>query len=118
MYFYSVIIRVVICISRSRNHSLTYPEKNCRRGHLRPRQHNLEDVKGFRGQGVHNIFCVSNIKMTFTLTAVVKSNGREIGFRGLFEVAQKNYLCVSGWDFLITTYGTHQNNLILLSLWR
>jgi hypothetical protein len=25
-----------------------------------------------------------NIKMTFTLTGVVKSNGREIGFRGLF----------------------------------
>jgi hypothetical protein len=24
------------------------------------------------------------IKMTFTLTAVVKSSGREIGFRGLF----------------------------------
>jgi hypothetical protein len=27
--------------------------------------------------------------------AVVKSNGREIGFRGLFEVSQKNYLYVS-----------------------
>jgi hypothetical protein len=41
---------VVICISRPRNHSLTYREKNCRRGHLRPRQDNLEDVKGLRGQ--------------------------------------------------------------------
>jgi hypothetical protein len=40
---------VVICISRSRNHFLTYREKNCRRGRLRPRHDNLEDV-----QGVHN----------------------------------------------------------------
>jgi hypothetical protein len=29
-------------MSRPRNHSLTYREKNCRRGHLRPRQDNLE----------------------------------------------------------------------------
>jgi hypothetical protein len=42
---------IVICISRSRNHSLTYRENNCRRGRLRPRQDNLEDVKGFRGKG-------------------------------------------------------------------
>jgi hypothetical protein len=31
---------------------------------------------------------VSNIKMTFTLTAVVISNSREIGFRGLFWVRE------------------------------
>jgi hypothetical protein len=47
---------IVVCISRPRNRSLTYREKNCRRGRLRPRQHNFEDVKGFRYQGVHNIF--------------------------------------------------------------
>jgi hypothetical protein len=29
---------IFICISRPRNHSLTYREKNCRRGRLRPRQ--------------------------------------------------------------------------------
>jgi hypothetical protein len=50
---------IVICISRPQNRSLTYREKNCRRGRLRPRQDNLEDVKGFRGQGVHNIFCAT-----------------------------------------------------------
>jgi hypothetical protein len=39
-----------ICVLRPRNHSLTYREKNCRRGRLRPRLHNLDDVnKGFRG---------------------------------------------------------------------
>jgi hypothetical protein len=35
-----------------RNHSLTYQEKNRRRGRLRSRQNNLEVAKGFRGQGV------------------------------------------------------------------
>jgi hypothetical protein len=59
-----------------RNHSLTYREKNCRRGRLRPRLHNLEDVKEFRYQAVHDIF------------HVVKSNGRESGFRGLFYVRE------------------------------
>jgi hypothetical protein len=34
--------------------------------------------------GQFTITEIKNIKMTFTLTAVVKSNGREIGFRGLF----------------------------------
>jgi hypothetical protein len=49
-------IRIVICtrISRPRNHSLKYREKNC----LRPRQDNVEDVKRFGGQGVHNMHCV------------------------------------------------------------
>jgi hypothetical protein len=37
---------IVICISRPRNHFLTYREKNC-----------VEDVKGLRGLGIHNIFC-------------------------------------------------------------
>jgi hypothetical protein len=46
---------IVVCISRPRNYSLGFREKNCRRGRLRPRQDNLTDVKGFRGQGVHNI---------------------------------------------------------------
>jgi hypothetical protein len=31
-------IQIVICITRLRSHSLTYREKNCRRGRLRPRQ--------------------------------------------------------------------------------
>jgi hypothetical protein len=44
------------CISRPRNRSLTYREKNYRRGRLRLRQDNLKDVKGFRDEGVHNIF--------------------------------------------------------------
>jgi hypothetical protein len=48
---------IVICISRPRSRFLTYREKNCRRGRLRPRQNNLEDVQEFRGQAVHNIFC-------------------------------------------------------------
>jgi hypothetical protein len=44
---------IVICISRPRNHSLTYREKNCRRGI------NLENVKGFCSQGVptQNFMC-------------------------------------------------------------
>jgi hypothetical protein len=50
---------IVICISKPRNRSLTYREKNCRRGRLRPRQDNFEDVKGFRCQGVHKIFCAT-----------------------------------------------------------
>jgi hypothetical protein len=29
-------------------------------------------------------YYINSIKMKFTLTAVVKSNAREIGFRGLF----------------------------------
>jgi hypothetical protein len=49
---------IVICVSRLRNRVLTYREKNCCRGRLRPRQHNLEDVTGFRRQGAHNIFYV------------------------------------------------------------
>jgi hypothetical protein len=54
-------MKIVICISiiEPRNHSLTWREKNRRRGRLRPRQYNLEDVKGLRGQGVHNIFCAT-----------------------------------------------------------
>jgi hypothetical protein len=36
------------CISRLRNRTLTNREKNCRRGSLRPRQDDLEDVKGLR----------------------------------------------------------------------
>jgi hypothetical protein len=51
------ITKIVICVSKPRNHSLTYREKNCRRGFLRPRHVNLEDGKGFRGQGVHNFLC-------------------------------------------------------------
>jgi hypothetical protein len=37
---------VIVIISRPRNHFLTYREKNC-----------VEDVKGLRGLGIHNIFC-------------------------------------------------------------
>jgi hypothetical protein len=52
---------------------------NVPREKLSPRQNNLEDVKGFR---TSKLCFVSNIKIT--LMAVVKSNGREIGFRGGF----------------------------------
>jgi hypothetical protein len=51
---------------------------------------NLEDVKGFRGQAVHNFFVLFVIiikrtsKIYFTVNEYVKSNDREIGFRGLF----------------------------------
>jgi hypothetical protein len=38
---------IVNWMSRPRNHSLTYREKNCRRGCLWARQHNLEMFKGF-----------------------------------------------------------------------
>jgi hypothetical protein len=37
-----IIRKINICISRPRNHSLTYREKNCRPGRLRPRLDNLE----------------------------------------------------------------------------
>jgi hypothetical protein len=49
----NVDVFIVICISRLRNLCLTHREKNCRRGRLRPRHHNLEDV--------------SDIKMTFAV---------------------------------------------------
>jgi hypothetical protein len=45
---------VVICISRSRNHFLTYREKNCRRGRLRPRHDNLEAVKGVHNKSLNS----------------------------------------------------------------
>jgi hypothetical protein len=48
---------IVICISRPRNHSLTYRKKNCHRGRSRPRQHNLEDVKDFAAK-VYTTFFV------------------------------------------------------------
>jgi hypothetical protein len=48
---------IVICISRRRNHSLTYRKKNCQRGRSRPRQHNLEDVKDFAAK-VYTTFFV------------------------------------------------------------
>jgi hypothetical protein len=38
---------VVICISRPQNHSLTYREKNCRRGRLRRRQTISRMLKNF-----------------------------------------------------------------------
>jgi hypothetical protein len=53
---------------------IMYTDKNCRRGRLRPCQDNFEDVNGFRDQSVP----------TQHFLRVVKSNGREIGFRGLF----------------------------------
>jgi hypothetical protein len=48
MYFLSVIftlilIKILICISRPRNDSLTYREKSCLWDRLPPRQDNLED---------------------------------------------------------------------------
>jgi hypothetical protein len=52
---------IITYISRPRNQSLRYLEKNCRRDRLRQRQNNLENVKGFRGQGVHNIFFCSTL---------------------------------------------------------
>jgi hypothetical protein len=55
----------VSSVSKPRNHSLTYREKNL--------EANLEDVKGFRGQGVgtQHFLCF----------------GHEFGFRGLFNRA-------------------------------
>jgi hypothetical protein len=50
----SVNSKIVICIARLRNPTLTNREKNCRQG----RQDNLEVVKGFRSQGVH-ILCAT-----------------------------------------------------------
>jgi hypothetical protein len=88
---------IVICISRARNHSSTYREKNCRRGRLRPKQDNLKDVRVLHGK---SDLC----QMTFTLTAVVKSNGGEIGFRGLFLGTPSNrfaYGCTTKLLFAI-----------------
>jgi hypothetical protein len=45
---------IVICISRPRNHSLTYREKKLSPRPLAAEADNLKDVYGFRGQGVHN----------------------------------------------------------------
>jgi hypothetical protein len=44
---YCFMHEIVICVSRPRNHSLTYREKNCRRGRLRPNQDNLEYINIF-----------------------------------------------------------------------
>jgi hypothetical protein len=50
---------IVICISRMRNRTLTNREKNCRQGRFAAVANNLEIVKGFRSQGVHNILCAT-----------------------------------------------------------
>jgi hypothetical protein len=50
---------IVICISRMRNRTLTNREKNCRQGRFAAEANNLEIVKGFRSQGVHNILCAT-----------------------------------------------------------
>jgi hypothetical protein len=50
---------IVICISRMRNRTLTNREKNCRQGRFAAEAFNLEIVKGFRSQGVHNILCAT-----------------------------------------------------------
>jgi hypothetical protein len=49
--------KIVIYIARLRNPTLTNLEKKL--AALRPRQDNLEVVKGFRSQGVHNILCAT-----------------------------------------------------------
>jgi hypothetical protein len=50
--------KIVICISRMRNRTLTTERKIVVKAALRPRQDNLEVVKGFRSQGVH-ILCAT-----------------------------------------------------------
>jgi hypothetical protein len=42
-----------------RNRTLTNREKNCRQGRFAAEAANLEIVKGFRSQGVHNILCAT-----------------------------------------------------------
>jgi hypothetical protein len=49
-------MKTVICISRPRNHSLTYERKIVAEA-LAAEAGNLKDVKELRGEGVHNIFC-------------------------------------------------------------
>jgi hypothetical protein len=44
LYLHSLFL-IVICISRPRNHYLTYRKKNCRRGRLQPRHDNLTGGK-------------------------------------------------------------------------
>jgi hypothetical protein len=44
--------------------------------------------KSINGSLKWKLWFVSNIKMMFTLTAVVTSDGREIGFGGLFLVRE------------------------------
>jgi hypothetical protein len=41
------------------NRTLTNREKTCRQGRFAAGQDNLEVVKGFRSQGVHNILCAT-----------------------------------------------------------
>jgi hypothetical protein len=48
-------MKTVICISRPRNHSLTYERKIVAEA-LAAETGNLKDVKELRGEGVHNIF--------------------------------------------------------------
>jgi hypothetical protein len=77
----NVDVFIVICISRLRNLCLTHREKNCRRGRLRPRHHNLEDV--------------SDIKMTFAVYFNSCRYGqRVLGTRNARFAAEKiNCLC-------------------------
>jgi hypothetical protein len=44
--------------------SLTHREKNCRRGRLRPRQHNLKDVKSNVRLNKKFIFKLKNTKLS------------------------------------------------------
>jgi hypothetical protein len=54
---------IVVCISRPRNYSLGYREKNCRRGRLRPRQTISRMLKDFAGK----------VYTTFRKSIVVKA---------------------------------------------
>jgi hypothetical protein len=63
---------IVICISRMRNRTLTNREKNCRQGRFGAEARNLEVVKGFRSQGVHNILCATR-KFVIKLSIKIKS---------------------------------------------
>jgi hypothetical protein len=62
-----------------RNRTLTNREKNCRQGRFAA--DNLEVVKGFRSQGVHNILCATRkfviIKLTSKISFTV--NKKKVG---------------------------------------
>jgi hypothetical protein len=81
-----------ICISKPWNNSLSYSEKNCRRGACGRGGTISRMLKDFAAKVDTTFFVklwfVSNIKMTFTLTAVVKMNGSKIEFCGLFMVRE------------------------------
>jgi hypothetical protein len=58
VFVISCYFRIVVCISRPRNHSLTYREKKLSPRPLETEARQSRGCKEFRGQGVHHIFLV------------------------------------------------------------